>query len=134
MQDWIQANGAQQIGEDELFVLVAALGPVSARYLRRLLRESGLRLSPLVEGVRQDSLGELERTLLALEEEYRRGRRAAARREVLTARQHAEWALRGKADPIKEEMLSWMRVWLQNPGVFPAWLALRKRVLAGQSP
>ena len=134
MQDWIQANGAQQIGEDELPVLVAALGPVSARYLRRLLRESGLRLSPLVEGVRQDSFGELERTLLALEEEYRRGKRAAARREVLTARQHAEWALRRKADPIKEEMLSWMRVWLQNPGVFPAWLEIRKRVLGGYSP
>jgi hypothetical protein len=28
----------------------------------------------------------------------------------------------------KEEMVQWMLVWLENPGVFPAWADARKRV------
>jgi hypothetical protein len=26
----------------------------------------------------------------------------------------------------KEEMIQWMLVWLENPGIFPAWVKLRK--------
>ena len=43
------------------------LSPISNTYLKKLLRDSQHPLHPLVEGVRQDSMEELERTLLGLE-------------------------------------------------------------------
>jgi hypothetical protein len=100
-----------------------------------MLRESGVALAPLVEGVRQDTFEDLERTLLALEREYAAGdeaRRSACRREVIAAKDRARWAQRrlAEADPrreIRAEMFLWMLTWLENPSVFPAWLALRKR-------
>lgn len=114
--------------------MAAALG-VSADKLRPALRECGLPLAPLVEGVRQANLPELDRTLSQLAAEYQRGepaRRRLVRQTVITARQHAEWALRrlksadGKR-PEKEEMLLWIRTWLENPPLFPAWAKLRAR-------
>jgi hypothetical protein len=47
-------------------MLLTELAPISAGYLRRLLRSSGVVLHPLVEGVRQEDLESLERSLLAL--------------------------------------------------------------------
>ncbi len=100
-----------------------------------MLRESGVALAPLVEGVRQDTFEDLERTLLALEREYAAGdeaRRTECRRTVIAAKDRARWAQRrlAEADPrreLKAEMFLWMLTWLENPSVFPAWLALRKR-------
>jgi hypothetical protein len=86
-----------------------------------------------VAGVRQNALDELERSLLDIGEEYAqaqaagdaaRGRRC--RRLVIEGKDHARWALRrGHAE--KEEMVLWMLTWLENPGVFPAWVGLRKK-------
>jgi hypothetical protein len=103
-----------------------------------LLRESGVPLDPLVEGVRQYGPAELERTLLALEKEYSKARAAderercqACRDLVIEARRRAVWAARRSADAdqreLKEEMARWMLVWLEDPPAFPAWMALRKR-------
>jgi hypothetical protein len=99
------------------------------------LRESGARLAPLIEGVRQPDFDELERTLVALSQLYLAGdseARRACRRAVIEAKQHARWAARragpGEAKrPIKEEMIQWMLVWLENPEVFPAWASLRRK-------
>ncbi|QOY87799.1 hypothetical protein [Paludibaculum fermentans] len=109
---------------------------VSTKLLRQALLESGLVLTPMVEGVRQDSFRNLERTLLALGAEYEAGdpaRRKEVRGLVITARQHADWAMRNpnsseahKAE--KTEMVLWLRTWLENPPLFPAWLLLRNRV------
>jgi hypothetical protein len=119
--------------------LLCALAPISEDYLRRLLRETGIPLAPLVGGIRQDSFEELERTLLEMEREYAdavsRGNAPlaqACRRTVITAKDHARFALRSPrltAEHIscKTEMLLWMLTWLENPGVFPKWLGLRKR-------
>jgi hypothetical protein len=98
------------------------LGPVSDSYLRRLLRESGAALHPLVEGVRQSGFEELERTLLALLE----CDRTAARRLVIEAKDHAKLALRREPDPAREEMILWMLTWLENPEAFPIWVRLKK--------
>lgn len=98
------------------------LAPISEGYLRRLLRESGIALHPLVEGVRQSSLGDLERTLLALLE----CDRAAARRVVIEAKDHAKLALRRQQDLSRQEMVLWMMTWLENPEAFPIWVRLRK--------
>ena len=119
---WLQAHPGL-IGPEEWTALRAALAPVSDSYLRRLIRESGVPLHPLIEGVRQEDFPSLERTLLALLGEERR----AARTLIIEAKQHARWAAR--KHPEKEEMLLWMLTWLENPGIFPQWLALRKEAL-----
>lgn len=99
---------------------------------------------PEVEGVRQSSFEELERTLFALAEAHQeaveagdRERAASCRRAVLTGKDHARLAVRRsgiseEAKKIKEQMAEWMLLWLENPEVFPAWLALRKKAGAGR--
>ena len=92
-------------------------------------------MAPLVEGVRQDSLAELERTLSALQEEYERAdvvRKRKYRAIVIQAKDHIRWALRktgidAETKRIKEEMLLWTYTWLENPTLFGAWLVIRKR-------
>jgi len=110
---------------------------VSEAYLRNLVRECGLPLDPLVEGVRQDSFENLARTLTALAEEYERAasagdrdRAAACRRTVLTAKDHARLAARRPGAPpdqaaARREMIEWMLLWLENPALFPEWAAIR---------
>jgi hypothetical protein len=56
---------------------------------------------------------------------------------VIAGKEHARLAARraGASDErrvLKEEMAAWMLLWLENPALFPAWLALRKR--AGPVP
>ena len=115
----------------------------SSGYLRRLLRDSGAPLVPMVEGIRQDSFDELGRTLLALEREYaaadEEDRRGVCRRLVIEAKDHARFAARRKSTPaekrvIKEEMIQWMLVWLDNPEMFPTWLRLRRRRVEFPAP
>jgi hypothetical protein len=121
------------IGEVEFDQLRRALAPISESYLRRLLRDSGVPLDPMIEGVRQTSFDELETTLLALLDEYEKAdaaRRAEVRRLVIVAKDHARWAARDpekRAD--KEEMILWMVTWLENPPVFRDWVALRRKRL-----
>jgi len=114
------------------------LSPVSESYLRRLLAEMEIPVEPPFGGVRQKTFEELERSLLEMEEVYSRaaesGDRTLAqqcRNVVIQAKDHARLAARGANTPIqrkavKEEMIRWMLVWLENPGVFPAWVKLRK--------
>ena len=137
LREFIERRGIERIDEDVWTELRAELGPVSESHLRRLVRESGLPLSPLIEGVRQDSFADLERTLRALAETYEqsdRTGRTQARTAVLQAKEHAVWAMRSptldsqkKLD--REEMIEWMRIWLENPDVFPGWVELRKKLL-----
>jgi hypothetical protein len=117
--------------------LAMAIAPVSESYLRGLLRESGVRLSPAVEGVNQTGFEDLERTLVALAREYDTSdamHRRALRNIVIGAKDRARFsAERSKDDAkkaIKEEMLLWMRTWLENPALFAAWVALRKKAAA----
>jgi len=113
-------------------VLTANAG-VSRAYLRKVLIREGIPMAPLVEGVRQDSFPALERTLLALLDEYLASdpaRRRLCRRCVITAKDHAKLALRRDSPASayhRQEMILWMMTWLENPGIFPQWLALWKR-------
>jgi hypothetical protein len=137
LRELIERRGIERIDEAVWTELRTELGPVSDSHLRRLVRETGLPLSPLIEGVRQDSFANLERTLRALAEIYEqsdRAERTQARTAVLQAREHAAWAIRSpKIEAQKkinrEEMIEWMRVWLENPDVFPGWVELRKKLL-----
>ena len=131
---WIAARRPARIGETEYAELHAALAPISEGYLRKLLRESGTPLDPMVEGVRQASYDELQESLLHLLEIYERGdgaRRKAVRALVITAKDHARLAMQSKnTSPErrseKQEMVLWLLTWLGNPGVFPEWVRLRR--------
>jgi hypothetical protein len=109
--------------------LRAQLEPISDSTFRRILRDSGLPLSPLLEGVRQDNLEELERTLVQLLDELPKSRQA-----VIIARDHARMAERRAPQPHRQEAILWMTVWLENPPLFCEWLALRKATAARSSP
>jgi len=131
LQTWLAGRSPALIGETELEEIRAFLGPVSSGYLRRLLRESGVALAPVVEGVRQEDFAALERTLVALAGEYEKGdaaRRRELRKLVIEAKDHATFAGR-KAEKRaeKDEMKLWMLTWLGNPPVFAQWVTLRRR-------
>ncbi|HML17101.1 MAG TPA: hypothetical protein VK419_08750 [Bryobacteraceae bacterium] len=135
LADWLALRQPAEITEAEFEELRDTLSPVSESYLRKLLRESGARLSPLVEGVRQASLDELEASLLRMLGEYGREdapHRARVRQLVIAAKDHARWAARNpERRAEKEEMRLWMLTWLENPPVFPQWLRLRQAALRG---
>jgi hypothetical protein len=127
---WIEQTSPRQIGEPEWQALLDLLAPVSESYLRRLLRDSGVPLTPLVEGVRQESFDALEASLLRLLAEYQQGDAAAlsrVRHVVIAAKDHARLASRKEEIRAeKEEMILWILTWLENPPVFPEWVRLRR--------
>jgi hypothetical protein len=125
---------AERIDEMAWQALREHLAPVSESYLRKLVRATGVPMTTMVEGVVQDSFDHLALTLTALEGEYGQSdaeRRRAVRKLVIIAKDHATFALKRMAPDderraMKEEMLLWMRTWLENPTVFSRWLALRR--------
>ena len=126
MDAWLAQHTPPRIEPSDFAQILTDLAPIKEPTLRRALRESGWPLAPLVEGVRQDTLDKLQRTLTAMATEYETNP-AAARQAVLTARNHAEWNLKRHPpdDPIKQEAFFWLRTWLENPAVFPVWCSLR---------
>jgi hypothetical protein len=132
---WVETCGPGTIGEADFDELLPRLAPVSAEALRKLLRETGYPLAPLVEGVRQNDFDELQRTLENLTGEYDRAagdreRRRKLRGLAITAKDHARFAARRAKDEsrrqMKEEMAEWLLVWLENPTIFPQWVKLRR--------
>jgi len=113
--------------------LAATLAPISEGYLRRLLQSTGLPIAQPFGGVRQGSFEELEASLREIGEEYARSPEAC-RRAVIQAKDHARLVSRNeKVDPEKRkqktEMVEWMLVWLENPGIFDTWVELRKQAI-----
>lgn len=136
LAEWIQRSRPEKIGEQEWELLRDLLAPVSESYLRHLLRGSGVPLTTMVEGVRQDSFEALESSLIALLVEYESGdaaRRAQVRKLVMSAKDHARLAARDEAKRAeKEEMILWTLTWLENPPLFPAWIRLRRAAFSGE--
>ena len=138
LRQYLAERNLSAITEREWRELAALLAPVSESYLRRLLADTGIAVEPPFGGVRQKTFDELERSLLELEKVYTRAsetgdraREQLCRNVVIQAKDHARLAARGaKTSPEKkaqkEEMVQWMLVWLENPGIFPAWVKLRK--------
>jgi len=133
MLAWLAVEHPAEIGDAQWDALRRDLAPVSRGYLRKLLRESGVPLAPMVEGVRQDDFEALERTLTSLLAEYERGdaeRRTAVRKLVIEAKDHARWSAKNPAKKSqKEEMALWLLTWLENPPLFPEWARLRRHAL-----
>ena len=127
---------------------------ISNRYLLDLAERAGVPVARELDGVPLDLAARLHLHDLAaaetfLRELYAQYRQALAasdhlragdcRRTVLRARRRLESLLRRptlspskRAD--KEEMLSWVRIWLETPDLFPSWLDLRKRTLTPTPP
>ncbi|MCX6621128.1 MAG: hypothetical protein NTY38_08615, partial [Acidobacteria bacterium] len=51
-----------RIGEAEFQALRETFAPISESWARKVVREAGFPLAPMVEGVRQDSMEALTRT------------------------------------------------------------------------
>jgi hypothetical protein len=143
LREYLDAARLPAITEGVWGDLLKRLAPVSESYLRDLLRATGLPFEQPYAGVRQRTFEELEQSLgemLAVYTEAvsagHRERARYARRQVIAAKDRARFLARSpRAAPEKrdqkQEMLQWMLVWLENPAVFPAWVAARKRRLAG---
>jgi hypothetical protein len=124
LDEWLAAHRPAIIGIPERDSIRAAIGPISDAYLKKLLRASGVLLDPLVEGVRQENLDALERSLLLIPAS------GDGRRVVIEAKDHAKFAL--KKHPEKDEMILWMITWLENPSIFESWVKLRRGILNGR--
>jgi hypothetical protein len=135
---WLASERPAQIGEGQWDALRRDLAPVSRGYLRKLLRETGIPLSPMVEGVRQDNLETLQHSLTALLDEYQRGdaaRRAEVRKLLIEAKDHARWSAKNPdKKALKDEMALWILTWLENPPLFPEWARLRRQTQPGKEP
>jgi hypothetical protein len=139
LSEYLGQRKLTSVTEREWRELLETLAPVSESYLRRLLAETGIPAEQPFAGVRQKTFEELEQSLLSMEQVYTRAKEGGdharareCRNTVIQAKDHARLAARGsKAPPekkaIKEEMVQWMLVWLDNPEVFPAWVKLRKQ-------
>jgi hypothetical protein len=128
---WIERAGLRTMGDEDFDALRREFAGVPERALRQAVRETGLLLAPLVEGVRQDTFENLSRTLIAMQGEYEAAlaggnleRARHCRSMVMMAKDHARLASRKR--PEKLEMVEWMRVWLENPPVFDVWCKLKK--------
>jgi hypothetical protein len=133
LREYLDRTGPEIVDEARWQELLALLAPVSEGYLRKLLRSTEFPLSPLVEGVVQDTIENLDRTLLAMAGEYQRAavardpaRMARCRRLVITAKDHARWAAT-RSGPLKKEMVEILLVWLENPDIFEIWLRAKHK-------
>lgn len=143
LAEYLESERPAAITEAVWLDLAARLAPVSESYLRDLLRATGIPFEQPYAGVTQHTFEELEESLLELGRVYAcavaagdRERARRCRRQVIAARDRAGYLARTprtapgrKAE--KEEMAGWMLVWLENPEVFPAWAAARKRATRG---
>lgn len=122
-----------EIDEAAAAALKQQLQPISDSHFRKIVRGSRFALSPIVEGVRQDSMENLERTLLALLGELESGKREA-RAIVIEARNHARMAQQRSPSQQREEAVLWMTVWLENASLFREWLVVRKATVVRPIP
>lgn len=118
----------------EVFATLLLESGLSAAYLRKQLLERGQDLHVLIEGVRQDTQENLERTLTALAAVYEE-QPLEARRKVLESRMHLDFVLRkDPKNPLRRVVLLHLRTWLENPPVYPLWVALQKQKPPGEEP
>ena len=141
IEAWLAAELPERITREHWQLLRQEHAPISESYLRTLLRDSGVALDPLVDGVHQDSFDALEQSLRSLAEIYVDAKAKAdretasfARKLVLSAKDHARWAAERAKDLKKQaekaEMAEWLLVWLENPPVFSEWVKVRRVAMA----
>ena len=138
LNDYLAARQWAFVGKTEWEQLRRDLPKIAENSLRELLQESGIAIGQPYCGVRQQSLEALERSLLDLQLVYagQPDQAYACRKLVIQAKDRARFAARNRkvAEPVravKEEMVRWMLVWLDDPLMFESWVRARKTHLAG---
>ena len=129
---WLLEHSPSSVNLKHWRELQEALSPISNDYLRKLLRASGYTLDSLVEGVRQENLTALADSLTRLEAVYSAGAldvKKHCRALVIEAKRHAGFGVQRTGNSEKKEMMEWMRVWLENPEVFPVWVEIRRKAI-----
>lgn len=146
LREYLTEHQVSAISEAVWKDLVERLSPVSESYLRDLLRAEELPFEQPYAGVRQHTLEELEASLLEMHQVYTeaaaagdRDRARYCRRQVIAAKDRAKFMARNPRTPedkraLKDEMVEWMMVWLENPEVFPAWVEAKKKRSAISDP
>ena len=136
LQEWLLAANVAKVDPATRDRIAQDLAPISSAHLRKLLLEAEVAVDPLVEGVRQDSLDEAQRTLTALSGLYAAFPKQT-RALVIQAKDHARLALSRMKDPasraMREELIEWMIVWVNDPALFPTWVRLRRRAIESRS-
>jgi hypothetical protein len=129
--DFVAARGWQMVGESEWNELRAALPDVS----ESTIRDADISIAQPWQGVAQHTIGDMEESLRELSAVYesRPDLRRYCRAQVIAAKDRARLISQrpgveeGKRR-MKAEMVEWMLVWLGDPGMFPAWVEVRRRV------
>jgi len=141
LEEFLRDKQPAAIGEREWLELVKELAPISENYLRELLQATGLPVAQPYRGVRLGSFEELESSLIDMEKIYALAvankdavGAKACRRIVIHGKDRARFISRNdKVDAVKRsqkaEMVEWILVWLENPGVFSSWAEVRRRML-----
>ena len=122
--------------------------PPSRRYILDILLETDIAVDRAIGGfpvglrgkVRTGDAESAKRSLLAMAAEYSKLADAAGkgdvRRAVLHTKNHIKLALARSMSPgkreVKQEIYEWLLVWLENPGIFEAWLAARESRSSGR--
>jgi hypothetical protein len=144
LREYLAQEKPASINETVWHDLLHRFAPVSESYLRDLLRDTGLPFEQPYAGVRQHTFEELEESLNAILQVYLtaqaagdRERARSCRRQVIAAKDRARFLASNprtseEKRAQKTEMAQWMLVWLENPEVFPAWAAARKRAEADE--
>ena len=98
------------------------------------MRECGIPIAAPWSGVNAHSFDQLEACLCELSRVYaeREELRHYCRHQVIAAKERARWlAKRARAEEarraMKGEMVEWMLIWLNDPGLFPTWVRLRRQ-------
>jgi hypothetical protein len=144
LREYLAAENPPAVTEPVWGELLQRLAPVSESYLRELIRATGLPFEQPFAGIHQHTFEALEQSLRDMLAVYteaiaagKRDRARYCRRQVIGAKDRAKFlAHNPRTSPdkqaIKEEMVQWMLVWLENPEVFPAWVEVRKRALGAR--
>ena len=152
VQQFLAERNVTRVGRpewDELFsMLVRQLGDsrrVSPRLVLDLLHQTDVEVDRDLGGLPKDLRGrvaasgsdEAGASLLEMSVEYAKAcasgdlaRAEDVRRAVRQAKDRLRLTLRRRnlrddTRTVKQEMLEWFLVWLENPAVFPPWLELR---------
>ena len=143
LREYLAAENPLAVTEAVWRELLQRLAPVSESYLRELIRATGLPFEQPFAGVHQHTFEDLEESLRDLLKVYaeataagNRERARYCRRQVIGAKDRAKFLVKNprtapERKALKEEMVQWLLVWLENPEVFPAWVLGRRRVLDG---
>ena len=137
IRDFVTQQGYVCLGGSEWEELRAAFPDCTEHLLREAVQQAGAELKQPWAGVDAHTLEGLGASLTQLSRFYAEDAsfRVYIRSTVIAAKDRARGASRNlrvehSKRLTKAEMVNWLLVWLDDPAMFPAWVALRKQALA----